>query len=77
MAYEKPKCNCGKELIIAEMVSLEKFYNIKKDGTRCKKPNETTKGFITEENFWCSDCCEAYAIDLDENNRLIRSDKVS
>lgn len=77
MSYIKPTCNCGQELMIAEMVSLEKFYKVKKDGTRCRKPHETTRGFIIEENFWCSDCFESYAIDLDEKNRLIRSDKVS
>lgn len=77
MAYEKPKCDCGRELMITKMESVEKFYKIKKDGTLCKKPNETTIGYIQEEHLWCSECCETYAIDYDENDRLIRSDKVS
>jgi hypothetical protein len=77
VTYEKPKCDCGRELMVSEMVSFEKFYNIKKDGKPCKKPNDTTKGFIQEGNLWCSKCCETYAIDYDEKDRLIRSDKVS
>jgi hypothetical protein len=77
MHYEKPKCDCGKDLVIAEMVSLEKFFKIKKDGTSCKNPNDTIKGYIQEKNLWCDECSETYAIDYDENNRLVRSDKIS
>lgn len=54
MAYEKPKCECGTELVVRVDKVAEYEYAIKKNGTlskRCKRVST-----LSQHNWGCL-CC--------------------
>lgn len=81
MAYQKPMCECGEELVyeVEKIVTLQ--YKIKKDGRRYAKPiidryasNGYTDGF---GRLVCPECSAKYEYNMFfKDGRFIRDEQI-
>lgn len=79
MKYEKPKCDCGEELVVSRDKYITVQFKINKSGTEAQKPFYQTKLGFNEEGFIalvCPKCNTAYNFIVD-HNRIYREEKLS
>lgn len=76
MTYQKPTCDCGNDLIISEVLSVEHIYKVRDEGVPYKYPSSSSNSH-SYSNLYCEECQVSYSIDYDEKGRLLRGDTVS
>lgn len=78
MKYEKPKCDCGKELVVSREQFIEVRFKINKNGSESKNPFSKTKPGFNEDGFnalICPYCNSSYEFFF-EDNRIYRGEKI-
>ncbi|WP_199426949.1 hypothetical protein [Thermaerobacillus caldiproteolyticus] len=76
MIYEKPKCDCGEELIYYECRSTEYLFKIRKDGEIYKKPFSNSGDHFEYSGLKCVKCDICYHPELSSDGKLIRGERV-
>lgn len=77
MVYEKPKCDCGAELVWWSQPTYTDMYRITKNGKKAKRAySHHYEGEGPEERLICSNqtCLDDYDFDFDEKDRVVRGD---
>lgn len=77
MIYKKPICHCGEKLIYLEDRIVSTSFKINKNGKVGKRSIEVCEGEMEAHSLYCDGCRETYAIYYDENERIIRGDRIS
>lgn len=77
MIYEKPKCDCGNELVLISYESRAVLTKIKKNGEEYSKPFKKEKpGTLEINNLYCLDCDIEYMYYEDREGRIIKGEKL-
>ena len=73
MKYEKPKCECGEELIILEhTMHTTNNRKIKTDGRLAERNFGETATEVHAVELNCPSCCNSYEIEFDKGGRVLR-----
>lgn len=75
MVYQKPKCDCGTDLIWWSQPVFTVRYHINKNGKKAKNPIKLGKSYEGEtvyERLTCVNCDKEYEIEFDDRDRIIR-----
>lgn len=78
MPYEKPRCDCGEELVLCADVVVTKFYKITKIGKESKRVYDTLPTeMINGTRLQCEECLAIYDYSFDKKERIIRNEQIS
>lgn len=75
MRYQKPKCDCGEELLFCVDEVITVFYKITQNGEESKRKFDRMPSVSHQAHrLSCPDCNRLYDYSFDEQNRIVRKD---
>lgn len=75
MTYQKPRCDCGEELLYCVDEVSTNFYKITNKGEEGKRKYDSLPSTLAHgQRLYCGECQEYYEFDYDDQGRIIRID---
>lgn len=75
MAYQKPLCDCGKELVYWEERIYHVHTKINKNGRLSKCKDVQWSGNGAYDRLHCPECGNQYWFNMDSKGRFIRDEE--
>lgn len=77
MSYQKPICDCGKDLLFDVCRVVNRSYKVNRNGEPYKNPTRTYEGEVDTQVLYCFECSTTFSVDNDDKNRIVKGDKIS